>query len=134
MMYIRFPLSLRQVEDLLHERGIDICKKSVRTWWNRFAPLFAAEIGEKWVSIYPDYIQCRWHLDEMFVRINCYIHYLRRAVDDEGADLEAYVTRKRDRGSAFRFFKERDETSWSPECDCNRPITLLPFSHEGGRQ
>ncbi len=43
-MYIRFPLSLRQVEDLLHERGIDICHETVRAWWNRFGPMFAAEI------------------------------------------------------------------------------------------
>ena len=43
MMYVRFPLSLRQVEDLLSERGIDICHETVRYWWNRFGPLFAAE-------------------------------------------------------------------------------------------
>ena len=39
MMYVRFPLSLRQVEDLLHERGIDICHETVRAWWNRFGRL-----------------------------------------------------------------------------------------------
>ena len=47
MMYVRFPLSLRNVEDLLHERGIDICHESVRHWWNRFGPMFAAEIRKK---------------------------------------------------------------------------------------
>ena len=44
MMYVRYPLSLRQVEDLLHERGVDICHETVRAWWNRFGPMFAAEI------------------------------------------------------------------------------------------
>ena len=44
MMYVRYPLSLRNVEDLLHERGIDISHETVRFWWNRFGPLFAAEI------------------------------------------------------------------------------------------
>ena len=44
MMYIRYPLSLRNVEDLLFERGIDICHETVRLWWNRFGPMFAAEI------------------------------------------------------------------------------------------
>jgi putative transposase len=44
MMYVRFPLSLRNVEDLLHERGIDISYATVRFWWNRFGPTFAAEI------------------------------------------------------------------------------------------
>jgi putative transposase len=41
MMYVRFPLSLRNVEDLLHERGIDISHETVRFWWNRFGPMFA---------------------------------------------------------------------------------------------
>jgi putative transposase len=52
MYYVRFPLSLRQVEDIMHERGIDICHETVRYWWNR--------IGPKW----------RWHPDEVFVKIN----------------------------------------------------------------
>ena len=43
MMYVRYPLSLRQVEDLLHERGIDLCHETVRYWWNRFGPMFASE-------------------------------------------------------------------------------------------
>ncbi len=44
MMYVRFPLPLRNVEDLLHERGIDVSHEAVRYWWHRFGPLFAAEI------------------------------------------------------------------------------------------
>ena len=47
MMYIRYPLSLRQVEDILFERGIDICHETVRFWWNRFGPMFAAEIRKR---------------------------------------------------------------------------------------
>jgi putative transposase len=43
MTYVRFPLSLRNVEDLLHERGIDVSHETVRFWWNRFGPMFAAE-------------------------------------------------------------------------------------------
>lgn len=43
MLYVRYPLSLRNVEDLLFERGIDLCHETVRLWWNRFGPLFAAE-------------------------------------------------------------------------------------------
>ena len=45
MLYIRFPLSLRNVEDLLFERGYDLCHETVRLWWNRFGPLFASEIA-----------------------------------------------------------------------------------------
>ncbi len=51
MMYIRYPLSLRQVEDMLFERGIDICHETVRFWWNRFGPMFAAEIRKRRVHI-----------------------------------------------------------------------------------
>jgi putative transposase len=50
MMYVRFPLSLRDVEDLLHEPGIDISYETVRFWWNRFGPMFAAEIRRKRVQ------------------------------------------------------------------------------------
>jgi transposase-like protein len=69
MMYVRFPLSLRQVEDLLHERGIDICHETVRHWWNRFGPMFAAELRKRRVH-HQSYSNWRWHLDEVFVRIN----------------------------------------------------------------
>ncbi len=47
MMYLRYPLSLRNVEDLLAERGIDVSHETVRFWWNRFGPMFAAEIRKK---------------------------------------------------------------------------------------
>ncbi len=50
MMYVRYPLSLRNVEDLLHERGLDICHETVRLWWIRFGPMFAAEIRRKRVD------------------------------------------------------------------------------------
>ena len=61
MMYVRYPLSLRQVEDLLCERGIDICHETVRYWWNRFGPLFAAEIRKRRVH-HRFYSLWRWHL------------------------------------------------------------------------
>ena len=49
-MYVRFPLSLRNVEDLLFERGIDICHETVRMWWNRFGPVFASDMRRARVS------------------------------------------------------------------------------------
>ena len=50
MMYVRYPLSLRNVEDLLAERGIEISHETVRFWWNRFGPKFAAEIRKRRVA------------------------------------------------------------------------------------
>ena len=104
MMYIRYPLSLRQVEDLLFERGIDICHETVRFWWNRFGPMFAAEIRKRRVQSH-SYSNWRWHLDEVFVRINGETHYLWRAVDHEGEVLEVFATKRRDRKAALRFLK-----------------------------
>ena len=93
LMYVRFPLSLRNVEDLLFERGIDLCHETVRLWWNRFGPLFAAEIRRRRVSHMRGMRHWRWHIDELFVRINGERHYLWRAVDHEGEILESYVTK-----------------------------------------
>ena len=106
MMYVRFPLSLRNVEDLLHERGIDVSYETIRFWRNRFGPLFAAEI-RKHRSTHPvSYSKWRWHLDEVFVKINGETHYLWRAVDHEGEVLESFVTKRRDRKAALRFIKK----------------------------
>ena len=106
MMYVRFPLSLRNVEDLLFERGIDICHETVRFWWNRFGPMFAAEICRRRCSRMRGFRHWRWHLDEVFVKINGERHYLWRAVDHEGEILESYVTKKRDKAAALVFLKK----------------------------
>jgi putative transposase len=106
MMYVRFPLSLRNVEDLLHERGIDICHETVRYWWNRFGPPFAREIRRKRMHPVPNHSNWKWHLDEVFVNINGKTHYLWRAVDHEGEVLEAYVSKHRDRKAALVFLKK----------------------------
>jgi putative transposase len=105
MMYARYPLSLRNVEDLLAERGIDISHETVRFWWNRFGPMLAAEIRKRRVAHMRSYPQWRWHLDEVFVKINGKLHYLWRAVDHEGEVLEAVVTARRDKGAALNLLK-----------------------------
>jgi putative transposase len=69
MMYVRFPLSLRHVEDLLFERGIDICHETVRLWWNSFGPLFTADIRRRRVSRMRGFRHWKWHLDEMYVKL-----------------------------------------------------------------
>ena len=114
MMYIRFPLSLRNVEDLLHERGIDITHETVRFWWNRFGPMFAKSIRKRRVQN-GHYSNWTWHLDEVFVRINGELHYLWRAVDHEGEVLEAYVTKRRDRNAALRFLRKAMKRHGAPD-------------------
>ena len=63
MTYVRFPLSLRNVEDLPHERGIEVSHEAVRYWWNRFGPLFAGEIRRRPAHCLRAFPQWRWHLD-----------------------------------------------------------------------
>ena len=113
MLYIRYPLSLRQVEEILFERGIDICHETVRFWWNRFGPMFAAEIRKRRVD-HLSYSRWRWHLDEVFVRINGETHYLWRAVDYEGEVLEVFGTKRRDRKAALKFLKRAMKRYGSP--------------------
>jgi putative transposase len=105
MMYVKFPLSLRTAEDLAHERGIDICHETVRCWWNRFGPLFAAEIRRKRIQHMRAFTPWRWHLHEVYVKINGDMHYLWRAVDHEGEVLESFANKTRDKAAALKFMK-----------------------------
>jgi putative transposase len=105
MMYIRFPLSLRNVEDLLHERGVEVSHETVRYWWNRFGPMFAAEIRKRPVQGMRS-SRSRWHLDEMFVKINGKHHCLWRAIDHEGEVLESFFTVTRDKAAALKFLRK----------------------------
>ena len=91
---MRFPLSLRNVEDLLHERGIEV------------SPIFATEIRKKRTDRIRAFSAWRWHLDEVFVKINGERHHLWRAVDHEGEVLEAFVSKKRDRHAALKFLRK----------------------------
>ena len=106
MMYIRFPLSLRNVEDLLHERGVDVSHETIRFWWRRFGPIFAAEIRRKRVDRMRAFSNWRWRVDEVFVKINGERHYLWRAVDHEGEVLEAVVTKRRNKKAALKFLRK----------------------------
>ena len=115
LMYVRFPLSLRNVEDLLFERGLDICHETVRHWWNRFGPMFAADIRRQRVSRMRGFRHWRWHLDEMYVKLNGEMVYLWRAVDQEGEILESYITKTRDKAAALTFMKKALKRHGSPD-------------------
>ncbi len=105
LLYIKYPLSLRQVEDLLFERGIDITHETIRLWWNKFGPTISAKIRRKRKSYPEEYSSWRWHIDEVFVKMSGKLHYLWRAVDHEGEVLDAIVTKKRDKKAALRILK-----------------------------
>ena len=132
MMYVKYPLSLRNVEDLLFERGIDICHETVRQWWNRFGPMFAAEIRKKRVDRMRSHSYWRWHLDEVYVKINGEMRYLWRAVDHEGEVLESYVTTTRDKAAALAFIKRAMKRHGRPQILQGRPQGDRQFRSSGG--
>ena len=115
MLYVRFPLSLRNVEDLLHERGIDICHETVRHWVDRFGTYFAHKIRKRRSEAMRQSPQWQWHLDEVFVKICRKTHYLWRAVDHEGEVLESFVTKTRDKASALKFLKKAMNRYGNPQ-------------------
>ena len=105
-VYVRFLLSLRNVEVLLHERGIDISHETVRAWWNRFGPVLAADRRKSRIRSKRCYSNWQWHLDEVFVTINGQQHYLWRAVDQEDEVLECFVSKRWDRRAVLRFLRK----------------------------
>ena len=123
--------SLRNVEDLLHERGIDVCHESVRLWVDWFGTYFAHKIRKRRSEAMRRSPQWQWHLDEVFVKIRGECHYLWRAVDHEGEGLEAYVTKKRDKAAALKFLKKSNETIWKSQSRGNGQMSILPGRDEG---
>ena len=117
MMYVRYPLSLRNVEDLLFERGIDICHETVRLWWNRFGPLFAADIRRQRVSRMRGFRHWRWHIDEVFVKKALKRHGRAETIVTDG--LRSYPAAMRilgnlERREMGRWLNNRAENSRLP--------------------
>ena len=100
-LYFRFPLSFRDVEDMLTERGIDVSYESVRRWSVKFGLGYARTLRR--LRPRPD---GRWHLDEMFVSINGKRMYLWRAVDSEGEVLDILVQSRRNKRAALKLMRK----------------------------
>jgi putative transposase len=99
--YHRFALSLRDVEDLLAERGITVSHETIRDWVGRFGHQFAARIRRDRPAPAD-----KWHLDEVVVRINGRTHWLWRAIDATGDVLDILVQSRRDKDAALRFLRK----------------------------
>jgi putative transposase len=100
-LYHRFPLSLRDVQEMMAERGVIVSYESIHQWCRKFGQSFANGLrrrrprpGDK------------WHLDEVFIKINGKTHYLWRAVDQHGTVLDILVTSRRNAKAATRFFRK----------------------------
>jgi putative transposase len=99
--YFRFPLSYRNVEDLLAERGIELSYETVRRWALKFGTLYARKLRRQRPQP-----SGRWHLDEVFVSIGGRRMYLWRAVDDEGEVLDVLVQARRDKRAALKLMRK----------------------------
>ncbi|MDK2013749.1 MULTISPECIES: IS6 family transposase [unclassified Deinococcus] len=98
-LYHRFPLSQRDVQELLHERGIQVSHETLRQWNIKFAPLLTEELRHR-----EPRRGSRWYLDEVYVEVGGQKHWLWRAVDDDGAVLDILLQEHRDTRAARSFF------------------------------
>ena len=100
-LYFRFPLSFRDVEDLLAQRGIDVSYETVRRWSVKFGLAYARKLRRS----HPP-ADTRWHLDEVFVLINGGNMYLWRAVDCEGEVLDLLIQSRRNKTAALKLMRK----------------------------
>ena len=100
-LYYRFTLSLRDVEDLLAERGIDVTYETIRCWADKFGPAIAANIRKRRRRA-----DCVWHLDEMVVKIGGKQMFMWRAVDKEGEVLDVLVQKRRNKAAALKLLRK----------------------------
>ena len=99
-LYYRFSLSLREVEEMLVERGIDVTYETIRQWSMKFGTQYARRLKRR-----QGRLGDTWHLDELFVSINGKRQYLWRAVDQEGDVIDILVQARRDAAAARRFLR-----------------------------
>jgi putative transposase len=100
-LYHRFPLSFREVEEMMLQRGVVVSRETVRQWCAKFGQTYANGLRRR-RSRPGD----KWHLDEVFIKIGGKTHYLWRAVDQDGVVLDILVTSHRDAKAATRFFRK----------------------------
>ena len=99
-LYFRFTLSLRDVEEMLAQRGIDVSYETIRCWTIKFGPQFARALRKRRPAPSP-----RWHLDEIVCNVRGRRMYLWRAVDDEGEVLDLVMQRQRDTQAALKLLE-----------------------------
>ena len=97
-LYHRFPLSYRDVQELLHQRGIEVSHETLREWCIKFSSLFAEELRHR-----EPRRGSRWYLDEVCTSVDGIRHWLWRAVNEHGFVLDIFLQRHRDTEAAKAF-------------------------------
>ncbi len=105
-LYFNFAVSLREVELMMAQRGVQLSYETIRRWCDKFGASYAAQLKCRRPKLGD-----KWFLDEVFLKINGVQHYLWRAVDQTGAVIDILVQPKRDRFAAMRFFRKLLRTS-----------------------
>lgn len=100
-LYFRFTLSFRDIEELLASRGVEVSYETIRQWCLKFGQSYANALRRRQPKRGD-----KWHLDEVYLTLNGKLHYLWRAVDQEGHLLDILVQSRRDRQAAKRFFRK----------------------------
>lgn len=100
--YYRYKLSLRDISEMLLERGINVTYETIRQWCKTWGPVFASKIRQKRGAGFKD----KWHIDEMRIKIKGEIFWLWRLIDSDGDEIEVLLQRRRDAKSAIRFLKK----------------------------
>jgi putative transposase len=99
-LYHRFTLSFGDIEELLAARGIVVTYETIPQWCKKYGSIYFNQLKKK-----RGQLGDTWYLDEVFIKINGVLHYLWRAVDQDGDEIDILVQKRKDKGAAIRFFK-----------------------------
>jgi len=108
--YVAYPLSYRQVEELMQERGVSVDHATINRWVLKYSPqleeMFHRRKRPVWIS---------WHMDETYIKVKGQWYYLYRAVDKHGQTIDFLLTAQRDQEAALRFLKKAIRRHGVPE-------------------
>ena len=130
-LYFRFALSFRDVEEMLAQRGVVLTYETIRAWCLKFGQTYTNDLRRR--SPRPG---DKWYLDEVFLKINGSIHYLWRAVDQDGEVLDIMVQSRRDKRATKKFFRELLKRRYVPRVRAigNEVLTAPSLSKRGYRK
>src|ERR1700729_501022 len=108
--YVAYPISYRQLEEMMQERGVEVDHSTLNRWVVKYVPLLDEQFRERKRPV-----GSSWRMDETYVRIKGVWKYLYRAVDKAGATVDFLLTAKRDRKAALRFLRKAIKGRGTPE-------------------
>ena len=108
--YVAYPISYRQIEEMMEERGVEVDHSTLNRWVLKYVPLLEAQFCARKRSV-----GSSWRLDETYVKIKGAWKYLYRAVDKAGATVDFLLTARRDGKAAFRFLRKAIRCNGTPE-------------------